>query len=224
MPPMVRLGLEAGVVSGRYWKLGNSPWKRKLLMFAGTLLLVWVLMLQLDTTSVELPEFTDPPIAYDHLSSEKEEPYISFGTPPVRDEELYAVKQFPDVRSCLVRAEQSKDRPDLRQIDWSRMNTKFDIKVCMFRIFSSYQTPIRVKQWFISQKLTGVSQDEYQGKTELLQSVRAYNYPRKTNNVYVSPRGVGRQIKLKLIYVEEFKVIWRADNSVFATAYESSSL
>ncbi len=208
-------------MNGGFWKPGRG---KKLLLLVAVIAAAIRGLNWYDQASAEAPEVVGPPIEYDHLSSEIEEPYISFGTPPVRDEELYAVKQFPDVRSCLVRAEQSKDRPDLRQIDWSRMNTKFDIKVCMFRIFSSYQTPIRVKQWFISQKLTGVSQDEYQGKTELLHSVRAYNYPRKTNNVYVSPRGVGKQIKLKLIYVEEFKVIWSADNSIFATTYESSSL
>ena len=204
-----------------YWKPGRG---KKLLLLVAVIVTAFAGLNWYDQARAEVPEVMGPPIEYNHLSSEKTEPYISFGKPPVRDEEVYAVKQFPDVRSCLVQAEQSKDRPDLRQIDWSRMNTKFDIKVCMFRIFSSYQTPVRVKLWFISQKMTGVSQDEYQGKTELLHSVRAYNYPRKTNNVYVSSRGVGRLIKLNLIYVEEFKVIWRADNSVFATTYESSSL
>jgi len=208
-------------VNGNWWKLGRG--KRVLLSlaiiasaFAG---LNWS-----DRARAEAPEVAGPPIEYDHLSSEKAEPYISFGKPPVRDEEVHAVKRFPDVRSCLIRVEQSKNRPDLRQIDWSRMNTKSDIQVCMFRIFSSYQTPMKAKQWFISQKMTGVSQDEYQGKTELLRSVRAYNYPRKTNNIYVSSGGVGGLIKLNLIYVEEFKVVWRTDNSIYATTYESSSL
>jgi len=213
--------LGKSVVNGDYRKLGRG---KKLLLLVAIIATAFAGLNWYDQARVEAPAVVGPPIEYDHLSSEKAEPYISFGKPPVRDEELYAIKQFPDVRSCLVLAEKSKDRPDLRKIDWNRMNTKFDIKVCMFRIFSSYQTSIRVKQWFVSQKMTGISQEDYQGKEEQLHSMRAYNYPRKTNIVYVSFKGVGGLIKLNLIYVEEFKVIWRADNSLYATTYESSSL
>lgn len=126
-------------------------------MFVGTILLAWVLMLQFDTTSVQLPEFTGPPIAYDHLSDEKTDPFLVYGKPPVKraDRRLWAdmqaVRRWPDVRSCLIRSERKAEKPDLRKMDWGKMRRKEDIEVCLFRVAASLQSQEAMRDWFVSQ-------------------------------------------------------------------------
>lgn len=125
-------------------------------MFAGTILLAWVLILQFDTTSVQLPEFTDPPITYDHLSDEKTDPYLVRGKPPVKGADKRAARRWPDVHSCLIRSERKAEKPDLRKMDWGKMRRKEDVEVCLFRIASSLRSPEAMRDWFVSQGMQQV--------------------------------------------------------------------
>ena len=87
-------------------------------MYLGIIFATWAMVSWLDTTSVELPEFTDPPIAYDHLSSEKTEPYLVRGKSPETGVDIRAARRWPDVRSCLMRSEHKAEKPDLRKMNW----------------------------------------------------------------------------------------------------------
>lgn len=227
MPPLVRLGLEASVVAGVYKKLGNSPWKRKLLMFAGTLLLVWVLMLQLDTTSVELPEFTDPPIAYDHLSDEKTEPYLVWGKPPVKGADKRAARRWPDVRSCLMRSERKVENPDLRKMDWGKMRRDEDIEVCLFRIAASLRSPEAMRDWFVSQGMQYVEVTELKElpnvRPEDMWAVAAINRF-STGKTYRASPIPWRYWIMFISLGEDFGAVFSKDGDVSETDYFDNNI
>lgn len=61
-----------------------------------------------------------------------------------------AIKEFPDVSSCLKSnaAELATEAvPALYHIDWDEIDTDDDAKVCLFRIFSDLRSPEAVMEW-----------------------------------------------------------------------------
>lgn len=90
------------------------------------------------------------------LSSQESEPFLKNGKkiePPHPLAEKYAnsLKRFPDVRSCLLKAERSKPQPDLTLIDWNILSGVEDADICVFRIASSYSTMEEMHEWFKTQ-------------------------------------------------------------------------
>ncbi len=78
-------------------------------------------------------------IPYERLSSEETRPLMIAGKngpfPPFAN----AVVKFADVRSCLVRSEQHRKQPDLRLIDWFIVSNTKQARVCIWRIFTSFE-------------------------------------------------------------------------------------
>ena len=185
-------------------------------MFVGTLLLAWVLMLQLDTTSVELPEFTDPPIAYDHLSDEKTEPYLVLGKPPVKGADKRAARRWPDVRSCLMRSERKVENPDLRKMDWGKMRRDEDIEVCLFRIAASLHSPEALRDWFASQGMQQVRISVLAKipnlYTEDMWVVQAINYF-STGKTFRASAIPWRYWKMLISYSENFEIVFTETGS-----------
>lgn len=58
-----------------------------------------------------------------------------------------AIERYPDVRSCLVRIEQSKAVPNLLLIDWERIGAGRGAEVCVFRIARSLESHLDVIRW-----------------------------------------------------------------------------
>ncbi len=215
----VNWGLGRSAVNGNWWKLGRG--KRVLLSlaiiasaFAG---LNWS-----DRARAEAPEVSGPPIEYDHLSSEKAEPYGSRGAPPQRPEEKRAVRRFADVRDCLVRVEQEKDIPDLRKINWQMMTSTANIRVCMFRIFASYGTPEKAVLWLEAQGLTatGPTDSTYAFKPTI--NVSGRHAPTEDGLLYVSGSRITDRLAAKFIYSETFGASWD-ENGVLTTTFHSQS-
>lgn len=169
-------------------------------------------------------EITAPPILYDHLSDEESEPYVIFGNPPTAVEDIRAAKRWPSAVSCLASSEKTKGIPELQNFDWPRMRNKADIEVCMFRIFSSYETPVKASIWFEQQGLQDVRQRNYEGRSQRLIRVISFNRPDRSGKVFVPSAGIRSFLKKFLVYGETFAVIWAEDGTIYATQYEASSL
>ena len=58
-----------------------------------------------------------------------------------------ALSAFPGVRDCLIRQQRDSDKPDLRLIDWNRIQTEDQAEICLWWIFLSLETPERAEAW-----------------------------------------------------------------------------
>lgn len=210
-------------MTSNQWKLDNLKRAKRVVLSMTVPTLAMVGLLWFDAARAESPTITGAPIPYDHLSSEESEPFGNYGKPPMRNEEIRAAKRFTDVRSCLVRAEQSKDRPDLRKINWARMNNKAAIDVCMFRIFASYGTPEKAVLWFDAQGLRTEGPVEVTFSSGLSIGVHGYNSPANSQHVYVSNTLWGGWFKAWFIYVESFAASWDESGVLTNTSYSASS-
>lgn len=104
---------------------------------------------------------TFQPIAYKRLSSEKEFPFLRFGKtlserrkyPPAANFRKYeqAVQRWPDVRSCLIISERTKETPNLLLFDWQQVRSTYQAEVCLFRVMSSLADVEKARQWFLAQ-------------------------------------------------------------------------
>lgn len=91
-------------------------------------------------------------IEYDHLSNQTAEPFLFLGY--VMDSEQARWKQFrkairdyPDVQSCLTKEERDKENPNLLKLDWERVGYSSGAEVCIFRISRSLADLERIKSW-----------------------------------------------------------------------------
>lgn len=202
-------------------------------MLVGIILLAWVLMLQLDTTSVQLPEFTGLPIAYDHLSDEKTDPFLVYGKPPAKraDRRLWAdmqaMRRWPDVRSCLIRSERKVEKPDLRKMDWGKMRRKEDIEVCLFRVAASLQSPVAMRDWFVSQGMQRVRVSMLAKipnvYTEDMWVVQAINYF-STGKTFRASAIPWRYWKMLISYSEDFEIVFtKAGSPVSANYFDNNT-
>lgn len=80
------------------------------------------------------------------LSDERTHPFL-YGARPLKQEWLTAVSKWPSVRSCLVKSERSKPKPDLRLMNWDAFRVSADAEVCLWRILSSLQDPELAVEW-----------------------------------------------------------------------------
>ncbi|MCV2893442.1 hypothetical protein [Lentibacter sp. XHP0401] len=92
------------------------------------------------------------PIPFDHLSNQESEPFL-FATKLIDENHPRwsqfedALEQFPDVGSCLVEDEASKESPNLLLMDWKKTGYMIGSRVCLFRVASSLDHPTLVQQW-----------------------------------------------------------------------------
>lgn len=100
-------------------------------------------------------EFTDATyIPVVSLTEETTTPFLTFrgklleedSLMSVRERSLYraSVKRFPNARACLT---DTSSNPDIRTIDWEKIQFTSDFDVCLFRIFSSIGNAIGAHQW-----------------------------------------------------------------------------
>ena len=210
-------------MSGRNWKLGKSVRVKRQLLLLAVIAAVFEGVNWYDRARADALDASGLPIEYDHLSNEKNEPYGSRGMIPQRPEEKRAVRQFSDVRDCLVRVEQEKDIPDLRKIDWQRMTSTANIRVCMFRIFASYGTPEKAVMWLKAQGLTttGPTDGTYAFKPTV--NVSGRHAPTEDGLLYVSGSRITARLAAKLIYSETFAASWDENGILTTTSHSQSS-
>lgn len=84
-----------------------------------------------------------PKIEYELFSSEQVQPFAK----GIEDYDPLAVKKYATVQACLISSEQNTVTPDLRLIDWDKINTRAELEVCLWRIFSSLKYPEPILDW-----------------------------------------------------------------------------
>ncbi|MBQ0751233.1 MAG: hypothetical protein KBT70_13655 [Roseovarius sp.] len=170
-------------------------------------------------------------IKYDHLATEKSDPYKVYGNPPIKHADRWAAARFDDVRDCLLPAEKRNDAPDLTQIDWRKMRSKAVIEVCLFRIFSSLGNPMAAKRWFEVQGLRRVKLYTSSGRAVrdgrqvevATTSVKAGNLLSETEKCYVSRNFSSNFLCSKVVHAETFSASWNEDGQLWGTAYGQTS-
>lgn len=147
------------------------------------------------------------------------DPYLSSGEPPVRPKDIAAAQRFADVRSCLVPSEQDADMPDLRKIDWARIRTREQASVCLFRIFSSLETPERAVTWLAAQGLRTEGPKPGAFNRAPIVTVHGYNSPQRDRRVYVGSSPINDWIIMLTCYNTSFSAFWDEDGRLRGTGY-----
>lgn len=124
--------------------------KKLIILAVAALTAIGVLFLQFRPPNVS--EISGEFIPYDHLANQETDPFLFLGQ--VVDEEhpqwsryKRVLKKYPDVRDCLLKSEQQKERPNLSLIDWGRVGTSHAAEVCVFRIARSLSDVERLLSW-----------------------------------------------------------------------------
>jgi len=206
-------------------KTSASQSNKKLKLYVGVAALIAFATYIQMAVWANFPEVTGPPIPYNHLSSEKTEPYLISEKSPNLSVDRRAAKNWPDVRSCLVRSERQKDKPDLRKFNWGKMRKDADIRVCLFRISASLGTPEKTKQWLESVGLTSSlyirTDGSDAGKIVVTGSKRlmGYNDITKWSHTYVPSTGISGWITGFIGQAEVFSVRWDKDGKIIQTGH-----
>ncbi len=156
---------------------------------------------------------------YVQLSSEETHPFLFLGKlPPDNKKALKrAIAQFPDVRSCLVRSEKHKDRPNLLLLDWNAMHSEEAVEVCIFRIMSSIRNVRESRKWF-----------EIQGFDETILSTSTISFSWKITRWSHGPRyptnGLMRWWIYLISYRQSVAVTWDADQNIRDVNFTTYSL
>lgn len=91
-------------------------------------------------------------IEYEHLSNQKTEPFLFLGYVMNSEQTRWrqfrrAIHEYPDVLSCLIEEERSKEPPNLLKFDWERVGYGRGAEVCLFRISRSLSDLDRIQNW-----------------------------------------------------------------------------
>ncbi|MEP3637208.1 MAG: hypothetical protein ABJN14_08120 [Paracoccaceae bacterium] len=133
-----------GRVAGRPgWSVRNfmrTKWDEKLYLISATVFFVQIL--------IELPLTLLTPV-----------PPMNPGTPPfqVRNERQIdssvkrALHRFPDAQACLEHGANAARREDLVRMDWKKISTKSDAKVCSFRLLHEWGAVTEAASWLEAQ-------------------------------------------------------------------------
>ena len=198
--------------------------KKKLKLYVGVAALISIAAYFQMTMGADIPEITGQPIPYNHLSSEKTEPYLDKGEAPVNKADIRAAKKWPDVRSCLVRSERNKDIPDLRKINWRKMRMDTDIEVCMFRIFASLGTPEKAKLWFEAQGFNLYVANLNNQYVKTWVSVQANYKSAKLEGSFVPSSGIGSILYGLFSYSENFSGGWDKNGKLISTWHRFTTI
>ena len=115
-----------------------------------------------DLTAVQKADL----ISYTHLTNEDSHPFVYadvnypfnlFARISAKKRRDVAIEKFPDTRSCIIIAMREPQKPDLRLLDWDSFQSLEEVNVCLWRIFSSLETPEKVEKWFYFQNVKSIS-------------------------------------------------------------------
>ncbi len=109
-------------------------------------------------------------LEYDHLATQETDPFLFSGHLMDKEQPRWqqyrkALRRFPDVRDCLVRAERDKPEPNLLLIDWSRAAGSADFEVCLFRIARSVGSSDRILTWLKYHEFRMISASRFRNDT-----------------------------------------------------------
>jgi hypothetical protein len=118
---------------------------------------------QLDASTSEA--YKDSAGSVVRLSSEEDLPFVFLGKVPGPGHPKYRtyrkpIARFPDVRSCLIKKERAKAKPDLTAFDWRSMGGATEAEVCIYRIATSYRDPDGFEAWLAAQDFGSIRQRE----------------------------------------------------------------
>jgi len=174
-------------------------------------------------------------IEYDYLSNQEIDPFLFYGKVVDREHPQWreyrrSLSRYSDVRDCLIPSEAKRQTPNLILIDWKKMRSEEVIEVCMFRIFSSLESPADAKQWLEIQGLQNVVlKDRYRSivrdgirSKHTITSVSAGNLLSKTGECYQSGGFLSSILCAKLVHGETFSASWSEYNQVWNTDYSQT--
>ena len=169
-----------------------------------------------------VPKVSGAFIPYDHLATEETDPYLLNGKPPTNEKTIWAVRRYATVQDCLLRSERDADKPDLRKIAWHNMRNRNVANVCLFRIFSSLQTPAAVEKWFESQGLD----TRYPGHNKLGESfmIIGKNDLNRSRFLMVGAGYVQRRFAIWIAYAELIQATWSKHGKLQAVSYSLNTL
>lgn len=155
-----------------------------------------------------------PILKYGALSSEKTHPHPNNSGGRYTE----AIVSYPDVRDCLVGSERDLKKPDLRLIDWPQFNTRYEVEVCLWRIFNSINDVELTKEWM---EFYGLRVRE---KVPPLEPRENLHYTSKLNYTltggYLIKRGKPRLVPykqsvgiIKIRWAQKINVAWNDDKT-----------
>lgn len=87
------------------------------------------------------------------LASEESTPFVVQGKniagTPFEKKYAASIAKFPSVLNCVKAKD--KDKPDLSEIDWSKISNIQEAEICFFRLATSYKSPEDMHRWMINQ-------------------------------------------------------------------------
>lgn len=145
------------------------------------------------------------------------------GTPPLKtgawadpDASLrLAMHDFPDPASCL-KAGAAASREGLKQMDWSRIGSRFEAEVCMARLLASYGDVSRASEWLESQGFKSASLansgNAHRSSLDQTLSVQA-TWPIKTQGHPFRERGLLAKLTDWMPYAISVNTLWSPDGA-----------
>lgn len=168
-------------------------------------------------------DYSGPPIPYDHLASEKTDPFLIGGNRPTVREWRRPIERYANVRDCLVRQERRAEVPDLRRINWEHLGGK-ERGVCVWRIFASLGTPERAAVWMAAQGLR-VNGPRLVSSGSLTEVYLSGGYsPTRDGRMLPGGTLVWRWITTKIVYGVSVIARWSEDGKLSGVAMSSSAL
>ncbi|WP_170382534.1 hypothetical protein [Ruegeria atlantica] len=92
-------------------------------------------------------------IEFNHLATQATDPYMFSGHVVDKHSNKWlsyrrSIRNYSDVRDCLMKSEKLKEKPNLLKIDWDRVGFGHAAEVCVFRIARSLGDVESLKDWF----------------------------------------------------------------------------
>lgn len=107
-------------------------------------------------------------IEYDRLATQETAPFLFNGKIVDREHPQWgnyrrAIREYSDVRECLVPEEQLKEEPNLLLIDWDSVGLGRSGEVCLFRIGSSLGSADNMMSWLTYHEFRFSGLNNYRG-------------------------------------------------------------
>lgn len=132
-----------------------------LLIYCGLTLYDW-------TVPLYRPPLEGEPLRYD-LSTEQPAVVVkmlaAWGSDAQRADAKRSATRFPNVRSCLLEDESRLETPDVRLVDWKKLQTDSDAELCIARIASLIGNNDRLRAWLSFHGFASKTLGSLNGKT-----------------------------------------------------------
>ena len=108
-------------------------------------------------------------IPRDQLATQDSHPFLFLGrvvdeAHPRWSDFRRAIRNHPDVDSCLEEDQRGTAEPDLLAFDWNNIGLGYAPNVCLFRVFQSLREPELIEAWLLRQGFRTLGFDDPQSR------------------------------------------------------------